>query len=134
MFSVNKKRILLDMNTGEIVERRKGDNFVKMYKKNMIKMFEVIGGKKAQVVIYILNNLQLSNNTLIKTQREIAEYCKVSTKTVNETLTDLRKKGILKKKSGAYMLSPDVFYRGDDKKGAYLLSEFNSFESKLPKS
>lgn len=93
----------------------------------MVKMLKVVGGKKVDVIIYILNNIKLSDNTLMKTQREIAHECGVSIKTVNETLKGLSKQGILKKKNGAYMLTPELFYRGDERKKNYMLSQFNSF-------
>ena len=125
----NRKK-WIDYDTGEVMETVKGQNFVKMYKKNMIKMLEVVGGKKVKVIIYILNNIHLSNNTLIKTQREIAKDCDVSVKTVNETLKGLADKGILKKKAGAYMLSPETFYRGDERRKAVMMGQFNNFNSK----
>ena len=75
--------------------------------------------------------MNLSENTLIKTQRQIAKDCKVSVKTVNETIKALVNAGILKKKSGAYMLSPDVFYRGDEQKKGYMKIQFDSFDERL---
>jgi DNA-binding HxlR family transcriptional regulator len=135
---MGKSESFFSMETGEkiVVKKReysRGDNFVKMYIKDMIKILEVIGGGRAKVIIYILRSLRLSDNTLIKTQREIADACEVSTKTVNETLKGLSDKGILKKKSGAYMLSPTVFYRGDDQKKGYMLNQFELFDEKSNK-
>ncbi|SMQ86829.1 replication protein (RepL) [Bacillus sp. OV166] len=92
-----------------------GQNFVKMYKTSMANLIELIEGKQqATVVSYIIRNINLGENLVIGTQREIAAACGVSTKTVNEIFKALAEKGFLKKKSGAYMLSPDVFYRGSE--------------------
>lgn len=124
---MDKRKRWIEDETGEVIEVARGQNFVKMYKKSMVKMLKVVGGKKVEVIIYILKNLRLSDNTLVKTQREIARDCNVSVKTVNETLKGLSEQGLLKKKAGSYMLTPDLFYRGDERKKNYMLSEFNSF-------
>ena len=128
---VRMTRVLIDQETGEKIFTTKGQNFVKMYIKNMVKMLEAIEGKglkKVTVLKYILNNIRLMDNTLIKTQRQIAKECNVSLKTVNETLNALSDKGILKKRSGVYMLSPDIFYRGDERRKAGLLETYKLFD------
>lgn len=124
---MSKYKELLDFETGEVIRVAKGQNFVKMYRSNMAKMLKVIGGKKVKVIIYILNNIKLTDNTFIATQREIAKACEISTKTVNETFKGLSEEGLLKKREGAYMLSPELFYRGDENRKNHILREFNSF-------
>ncbi|MBA6432817.1 replication/maintenance protein RepL, partial [Pseudomonas aeruginosa] len=86
------------------------------------------GGKKLKIVNYILDNVHLSNNTMIATVREIAEGTNTSTKTVNTTLKILEEGNIIKRRTGALMLNPELLMRGDDQKQKYLLLEFGNFE------
>lgn len=105
-----------------------GQKFVKMNQKSMANLIEVIEGKQqAKVVSYIIRYINLSENVVIGTQREIAAACKVSTKTVNEIFKILCEKGFLKKRSGVYMLSPNVFYRGNEQQKGNLIQKYTSF-------
>ncbi|MDC5467562.1 replication/maintenance protein RepL, partial [Acinetobacter baumannii] len=65
---------------------------------------------------------------MIATVREIAEGTNTSTKTVNTTLKILEEGNIIKRRTGALMLNPELLMRGDDQKQKYLLLEFGSFE------
>ncbi|MEJ7146947.1 replication/maintenance protein RepL, partial [Staphylococcus capitis] len=76
----------------------------------------------------ILDNVHLSNNTMIATVREIAGGTNTSTKTVNTTLKILEEGNIIKRRTGALMLNPELLMRGDDQKQKYLLLEFGNFE------
>ncbi len=82
---------LIDEQTGEVIEvdklyrKQTSGNFVKAYIVQLISMLDMIGGKKLKIVNYILDNVHLSNNTMIATVREIAEGTNTSTKTVNTT-------------------------------------------------
>lgn len=109
-----------------------GERFQKMNRNNFAAMIEVIKGEQqAAVVSYIIKEINLSDNTLNQTQRQIAKACKVSTKTVNEAIKALCEKGVLKKKygrSGIYMLSPDVFYRGYEYRKFQLDYDFRNFD------
>ncbi|MEJ7480293.1 replication/maintenance protein RepL, partial [Staphylococcus pasteuri] len=70
----------------------------------------------------------LSNNTMIATTREIAKATGTSLQTVTTTLKILEDGNIIKRKTGALMLNPELLMRGDDQKQKYLLLEFGSFE------
>lgn len=65
---------------------------------------------------------------MIATVREIAEGTNTSTKTVNTTLKILEEGNIIKRRTGALMLNPELLMRGDDQKQKYLLLEFGNFE------
>ncbi|EGQ1333209.1 replication/maintenance protein RepL [Staphylococcus aureus] len=125
---------LIDEESGEVIEvdklyrKQTSGNFVKAYIVQLISMLDMIGGKKLKVVNYILDNIHLSNNTMIATVREIAEGSNTSTKTVNTTLKVLEEGNIIKRRTGALMLNPELLMRGDDQKQKYLLLEFGSFE------
>ncbi|MCS4849464.1 replication/maintenance protein RepL, partial [Staphylococcus aureus] len=84
--------------------------------------------KKLKIVNYILDNVHLSNNTMIATTREIAKATETSLQTVTTTLKILEDGNIIKRKTGALMLNPELLMRGDDQKQKYLLLEFGNFE------
>ncbi|MEJ7435345.1 replication/maintenance protein RepL, partial [Staphylococcus warneri] len=69
-----------------------------------------------------------SNNTMIATTREIAKATETSLQTVTTTLKILEDGNIIKRKTGALMLNPELLMRGDDQKQKYLLLEFGNFE------
>ncbi|RZH90189.1 replication/maintenance protein RepL, partial [Staphylococcus aureus] len=80
------------------------------------------------IVNYILDNVHLSNNTMIATTREIAKATGTSLQTVITTLKILEEGNIIKRKTGVLMLNPELLMRGDDQKQKYLLLEFGNFE------
>lgn len=82
------------------------NGFVVAYLSEIINMIETLGNKKLQVVKYILSNMCLANNSLIITTRELATKAGVSHNLVLETLKLLEQKEIIKRRTGAVMLSP----------------------------
>lgn len=89
-------------------------------------VFDQLGGQKYKVFKYIVEN-KSSDNTLIITTRELAERCKVSTKTVNEALKLLRDKGLIATRTGAIMLLPKIAHRGRKGREQYLMHKFQEF-------
>ena len=125
---------LIDEQSGEVIEvdklyrKQTSGNFHKAYLIQLISMMDLIGGKKFQVVNYILDNIQWSNNALIATVKELVEATNTSKQTVITTLKLLEEGNIIKRRTGALMLNPELLMRGDDQKQKYLLLEFGNFE------
>ena len=125
---------LIDEQTGEVIEvdklyrKQSSGNFVKAYIVQLVSMLDMIGGKKLKIVNYILDNVHLSNNLIVATTREIAKSTNTSTQTVTRTLKILEEGNIIKRRTGAIMLNPELLMRGDDQKQKYLLLEFGQFE------
>ena len=125
---------LIDEQSGEVIEvdklyrKQTSGNFHKAYLIQLISMMDLIGGKKFQVVNYILDNIQWSNNTLIATVKELVQATETSKQTVITTLKLLEEGNIIKRRTGALMLNPELLMRGDDQKQKYLLLEFGNFE------
>lgn len=125
---------LIDEQSGEVIEvdklyrKQTSGNFHKAYLIQLISMMDLIGGKKFQVVNYILDNIQWSNNTLIATVKELVQATETSKQTVIATLKLLEEGNIIKRRTGALMLNPELLMRGDDQKQKYLLLEFGNFE------
>ncbi|QLH96772.1 Replication and maintenance protein (plasmid) [Staphylococcus aureus] len=113
---------LIDEESGEVIEvdklyrKQTSGNFVKAYIVQLISMLDMIGGKKLKIVNYILDNVHLSNNTMIATTREIAKATGTSLQTVITTLKILEEGNIIKRKTGVLMLNPELLMRGDDQK------------------
>lgn len=111
-----------DYYTDEVLEARECDEFEKpvpvegkrphgfmiAYLAEIINMIETLGNKKMKVVKYLLTAMDKRNNTLIETTREIAKNSGVSIATVVETLKTLEEANIVKRKTGAVMLSPKL--------------------------
>ena len=125
---------LIDEESGEVIEvdklyrKQTSGNFHKAYIIQLISMMDMIGGQKFKVVNYILDNIHWSNNTLMGTTREIAKATNTSLQTVTITLKTLEEGNIIKRRTGALMLNPELLMRGDDQKQKYLLLEFGQFE------
>ena len=91
---------LIDEESGEVIEvdklyrKQTSGNFVKAYIVQLISMLDMIGGKKLKIVNYILDNVHLSNNTMIATTREIAKATGTSLQTVITTLKILEEGNI----------------------------------------
>mgnify|MGYP002755727182 FL=1 len=128
------KETYVNEATGEILEvdklyrKQVQGNFVKAYIKGLIMMLDVVGGGKAKVVNYLLDNLRLSDNKLIATTREIANQTKTSPTTVTDTLKALEEGNVIKRRTGVIMLNPEILIRGDDDKHRHLLIEFEDFD------
>uniref|UniRef100_UPI000F43C077 replication/maintenance protein RepL n=1 Tax=Staphylococcus aureus TaxID=1280 RepID=UPI000F43C077 len=125
---------LIDEQSGEVIEvdklyrKQTSGNFHKAYLIQLISMMDMIGNQKFKVVNYILDNIHWSNNTLIATVKEMVKATGTSKQTVITTLKALEEGNIIKRRTGALMLNPELLMRGDDQKQKYLLLEFGNFE------
>lgn len=123
----------INPDTGEIIgDVKKVDvvirevprtGFAITYLSSIINLIDSIGNKKMQVVKYILQRMD-SNNILLETVREIADGCKCSVQTVQDTLKLLEVAGVIARRTGAVMLSPKLVHKGNAKKERYLMAKF----------
>ena len=122
-----------NLDTGEIIEatevikKVERNGFMITYLSAIINLIDSLGNKKMQVVKYILNNMEKSNNTLIITTQELSEKSKVSKPIVIETLKTLEDAGIIKRRTGAIMIHSDLIHRGSANKEKALLTRFEEF-------
>lgn len=110
----------------EVITKVNRSGFEITYLAYFCNLFEQLGGRKYQVFKYIIENKN-SDNQLIITNRELAEKTKTSTKTVSETLKLLREKNLINTRVGSIMLLPKVAHRGSERKEAYLMRKFETF-------
>lgn len=104
--------------TGEIQEMQVTDieerdfNFTKVWVANIIQTLDLIGGQKIKVCTYIIDNAS-KDNVFWGSQREIADRTHVSLKTVNVTIKALLDADFIRMRApGAYILNPDMLFRG----------------------
>ena len=97
------------------------------YLAEIINLIETLGNKKMLVVKYILEHMSKTENTLIRTQREIADALGMSTKTVNETLKLLADAGIIERRTGAIMVSPKLMNNWKAPKEASMMIKYYEF-------
>lgn len=100
------------------------NGFMITYLATIVQMIDRLGNQKMKVVKYILQKMDKSTNTLIRTVDEISKDTKISDKTVRETLKILESTNIISRRPGVIMLSPKLVHRGDIKKERYLMTRF----------
>lgn len=132
----SQRKRLQDLDTGEVMEvdqitkRALGQKqFWKIY---LMDFLQVLGGfeyKQLDVLIYILEHTEASNNTFVGTYRKIAEKVGVSYDTVSRTITLLVGKGFLKKiQTGVYQVSASIMMKGSEHKKQLLLNYYDDQE------
>lgn len=114
--------------TNDVVKKVSRSGFRITYLTAILNLFDELGGKKYKVISYILDNMDVSSNTLITTVDKLVEKTKVSKPTVIETLKLLEKAKIIKRTTGAIMLSPELVHRGSNEKEKLLLTRFEEFD------
>ena len=91
-------------------------------------VFDQLGGQKYKVFKYIVEN-KSSDNTLIITNRELADRCGVALSTVQEALKLLKEKKLIATRTGAIMLLPKIAHRGKAGREKYLMHKFQEFDN-----
>lgn len=115
------------ITANQIIKKTDRNGFMITYLSAIINLIESLGNRKMQVVKYILEHMDKSTNTLIMTNRELAEKSKTSLNTVVKTIAILKQAKIIKTKTGAIMITPELVHRGNKSKEQYLLTRFMEF-------
>jgi DNA-binding transcriptional regulator YhcF (GntR family) len=89
-------------------------------------VFDQLGGQKYKVFKYIIEH-KSAENTLIISQRELAEKCGVGTQCVNSALKLLKEKGLIATRTGAIMVLPKIAHRGKAGREQFLMHKFEEF-------
>lgn len=89
-------------------------------------VFDQLGGQKYKVFKYIVEH-KSSANTLIITQRELAQNAGVSLEIVRQALKLLREKNLIATRTGAIMLLPKIAHFGGSDREQYLMHQFKTF-------
>lgn len=117
-----------EVQTFNVVEIQDVDaNFEKLWLGHILTAIDEIGNAKMKILNYILENRERSNNSLIITIVELAEKTGVSRPTVTTTLQTLEKHGIIKRRTGAVILNPDVVFKGRHNHRMNVLYKYKHF-------
>ena len=117
------------ITTTDIHKKTSRQGFMITYLSSFVELMDILGTKKFQIVKYILENMERSNNSLIITTTELATKTKTSRKTVSETLKLMQESGLIERRTGAIMISPKLVHQGTNQKEKYLLTKFQAFDS-----
>lgn len=91
-------------------------------------VFDQLGGQKYKVFKYIMEH-KSTDNTLIISQRELADKCGVGTQCVNSALKLLKEKGLIATRTGAIMILPKIAHRGKAGREQFLMHKFEEFSN-----
>lgn len=127
-----KKKTLVDQETGEVIEvdqitkRSYGQKqFWKVYLLDFLQILGILDSKQVEVLIYILENTNSSNNTYIGTYRKTAEGANVALETVRKVIKKLQENKFLTKiQNGVYQVSPLIMMKGNENKKQLLLNYY----------
>ena len=122
----------INQTTGEIVtctviekEVYNDFNFHKIWLNDLMNVLDLIGGKKLEILKYLLNKMNNVDNTIIARYDDIIKDLKVSRQTVSNTLKILREANFIKKiANGVYMVNPDIIVKGRGSKKDALLIKY----------
>lgn len=138
LIGTQRKR-LIDEDTGERIEvnqiTKRAFGQKQFWKVYLMDFLQVLGGfeyKQLDVLLYILENTEQSNNTFIGTYRSLEKDVKVSYDTVRRTISLLQNKGFLKKvQNGVYQVSPTIMMKGSEHKKSILLNYYDDSEKEV---
>ena len=138
----SQRKRLQDLDTGEVMEvdqitkRALGQKqFWKVYLIDFLQILGVLDSKQIDVLIYILENTNASNNTYIGTYRKTAEGDKVSLDTATRVIKKLQDNGFIKRiQNGVYQVSPLIMMKGSEHKKQLLLNYYDDEPNAEPVS
>ena len=122
----------INADTGEILETtviekevERDFNFHKIWLSDLMSVLNLIGGKKLDILKYLLGEMRSSDNTISVTYRKIEEKLKTSQKTIAETMKILQEANFITKvQNGLYMVNPDIIVRGKSGKKDALMIKY----------
>ena len=133
-----KKKTLIDQETGEILQvdqitkRSLGQKqFWKVYLIDFLQILGLAENRQIDVLIYILENTNSSNNTFIGTYKKISKELKVSETTIATIFKKLQNNKFLEKiQNGVYQVSPTILMKGNENKKQILINYYKDDEEK----
>lgn len=133
------------LNTGEIVpigepktwDEMYGEDFEKVPNSGFgihrldwyCKLLEAIGGKKGKVASYLIRKKN-SQNVYVGRVNDIVVDVGISLQTVTEALKLMKQADVIKTMTCALMVNPGCEHKGNRKREAYLMKEYQTFGQK----
>lgn len=123
-------REFIDTTNGEVVsmsthniETSGRKNFYICYMYNLMKLIDAFGGKKYELLKFIISNMD-NDNKLFMTIAEIHSATKISIQTITDTIKILQDNDLIVHKAGYIMLNPMLFNRASPEKERYMLIKY----------
>lgn len=108
-------RLIVNLETGETTQevdiKHYGAHFWRLYLQNFLAALGKFNLALLDVLCFIIENANLSDNTCSFTQTEIALALSLSRATVGRHIETLEQVGFIKKiRNGKYMINPDILH------------------------
>ncbi len=122
----------INADTGEILETTviekeidRDFNFHKIWLNDLMSVLNLIGGKKLDILKYLLSEMRTQDNTISVTYRQIEKELNTSQKTIAKTMKILQEANFITKiQNGLYMVNPDVIVKGKSGKKDALMIKY----------
>ena len=129
----------INATTGEIVtctvieKKVQSDfNFHKIWLNDLMSVLDLIGGKKLEILKYLLSKMSNVDNTIVARYDDIMKELQVSRQTISSTLKILREANFIKKiANGVYMVNPDIIVKGTGGKKDALMIKYIKIDDKV---
>lgn len=122
----------INQETGEVREVQEIDikttdvGFEKIWVGMILAVLDIVGGRKKDIVAYLVAKRVRSENIVFATQRKIADDVNVSLKTVTETIQALKRQNIVTQVTpGCYRINPGVIWRGNHLSRMAIMAKFS---------
>ena len=132
---IEGKRTYVDCETGELINCRvvrivdADANFEKLWLGHILEAIDEIGNAKMKVLMFLLSNRDKHTNSIITTNRKLAEATGISLDTVSRTLIALKKNKIITRTTGVIFLNPDVVFKGSRQHRMNVMIRYQHVES-----
>lgn len=126
----------VNKETGELVPMQvvsvedRDFNFHKVWLQHLVNSLDGISNQKLRLAFWIIEHLN-KENQLVMTQRAISEQSHISLDTVSKTMKALQEGSpafLVKINSGAYMVNPDVIWKGSYKSRMGIVFDYKDTE------
>jgi len=122
----------INAGTGEIIdtvviekEVENDFNFHKIWLEDLMGIMDLIGGRKLDVLRYLLDRMRDVDNSISVTYTQMEKELKISRRTIAETMKILQEANFIKKiQNGLYMVNPDIIVKGGAGKREALMIKY----------
>lgn len=127
-----RQRRLVDVETGEQIDVNQitkiaygQKNFWKFYLMDFLSVLGIFESRQLDVLVYVLENTNQSNNLFIGTYRKIEKDTGISYKTIANIMKKLVDNNLMKKvQNGVYLINPEIMVKGSEHKKQMLISYY----------
>ncbi len=127
-----RQRRLVDIETGEQIDVNQitkiaygQKNFWKFYLMDFLSVLGIFESRQLDVLVYVLENTNQSNNLFIGTYRKIEKDTGISYKTIANIMKKLVDNNLMKKvQNGVYLINPEIMVKGSEHKKQMLISYY----------